>query len=334
MIFLYRFDVLTLDGVLADKSPLAYTTADGARQSSFLLTNYERPVSLTAVGALRPPYLPDLFPTMVLSGAGWAFEPVEVYHQQIRLDSEKQAGQLTVSLPLAHPLAQLYALDAPSAQVNLILGILDDENDTEPSIIWTGRVRSVEYDEYRATLTLRHISDVINRLGLTRTHPRACPYNLFDAGTCGVNQSAVAAGYFAFREDGLITSVSPDGLTLTVEAAANRAAGFFDGGLLLIGANYPDEQPFSPRDSFNPATVWTPRRYNAQGGIRRAVASHTGTAIQLATALPYDVSGQTVSAFAGCMRSVEACTNTFDNIERFGGYPFIPLKNVFESGLK
>ncbi len=328
MIFLYRFDVLTLDGVLADPGALTYTNADGAMQTTHLLTNYERPLVLPAASGMCPPYLP----TGLTYESGWAFQPEEVHHKQLRLDSEKQSGQLTVSLPIGHPIAQLYAQDAPAAQVNLISGILDDENDSEPSIVWNGRVRSVEYDEYRATLTLRHIGDVINRLGLTRMHPRTCPYNLFDAGTCGVNPSAVANGYFAFREDCLITAVSPDGMTLTLDGAY-RPDGFFAGGLVLIDASYPAAQPFSPRGSFNPATVWTPKRYNVQGGIRRAVAAHSGNTLQLATALTKDVSGLGVSLFAGCMKSTEAC-GAFDNIERFGGYPFIPLKNIFQTGLK
>jgi hypothetical protein len=43
--------------------------------------------------------------------------------------------------------------------------------------------------------------------------------------------------------------------------------------------------------------------------------------------------GQQVQLFSGCNHTVEVCENTYGNIDNFGGFPYIPSKNPFSTGV-
>lgn len=55
------------------------------------------------------------------------------------------------------------------------------------------------------------------------------------------------------------------------------------------------------------------------------------TIINLGTPILFDYT--TLTIFAGCDKSLQACTNIFNNINNFGGFPFIPYKNPTTSGV-
>lgn len=341
MIFLYRFEVLTQDASIAGiLPPNSYTALDGIQRQLHLLTNYERAVSFGAE-PFAVPFLPTGLGELGLPAAGWAFQPERIEHSGLRLDGEKAAGQLTVSLPRHHAISRLYQVESPGAQVWLTLSVAQDESDPAPLVVWVGRVRSAEYDELRCTLTLMHLGDILARPGLTAKHPRVCPFVLFDQSSCGVKVDAfdAATGYWRHREDGLLASVAANGLTITVPEAANRAKGFFDHGFVVIGGSYAEEGGellHVPR-----AQGLTPSQATAasiHGGVRRAIMAHDGQTLTLAGPLPVGdyttEDAQRVSLFAGCDGAKTTCQSKFSNFKRYGGYPYIPIKNPFESGLK
>ena len=71
------------------------------------------------------------------------------------------------------------------------------------------------------------------------------------------------------------------------------------------------------------------------GGIRRAVISHSFGNLTLATPLLEPLPpGARVSLYAGCDKGLNTCKDKFANFNRYGGFPFIPIKNPFESGVK
>ena len=44
--------------------------------------------------------------------------------------------------------------------------------------------------------------------------------------------------------------------------------------------------------------------------------------------------GQTVDVFAGCDHSLAICESKFANVINYGGFPFVPIKNPFNSSLR
>lgn len=337
MIFLYRFELLALDGALSDRSLSAYTGSQLPGRAVYLHTNYERPVSFAGTEPFALAFLPAGLPA---PADGWVFQPERIRHEGLRFDGEKASGKLTVTLPIDHPISQVLAKEDPGASLYLALAVIDDSDDVTPQPLWSGRLSVPNFDEYRCTLSMSHILEVIQRPGLTRDHPRTCPYSLYDGSTCGINAHAVDAAnsYFAWREDGFVSSVSGDHLTITVPEAANRPTDFFKGGFALVEPSYalkPDGTPYHLPRSAGAVTTATATAALANGGIRRSIGSSSGTSVTLRTPILKQLPvGTRVSLYAGCTKLVDSCENKFKNYANFGGFPDIPTKNPFESGVR
>lgn len=342
MIFLYRLEVFNVDGVTSTLAPpTGYDTFTLPNRQLYLLTNYEEPVRFGQTEPFASAFLPRMGNMGIPVNEGWVFKPERIQHDGLRLDDEKAAGQLSVTLPIDHAIAQLYALDAPGVQVWLTLAMLDTTvANAKPLVVWVGQVAGVEYDELRAKLTLDHMQAVLARPGLTAKHPRSCGHMLYDQATCGVKAGAYdyATQYFKYREDGEMLAVSDDGMTVTIPAAANREAGFFENGFLVVAgeyASYGNGVAHYPRGG---SADLTTAKTTVNGGYRRAIVAHDGATLTLATPLPplalADIKQRRVTLFAGCDYTMPTCKGTFNNVARFGGYPYIPIKNPFEAGVK
>lgn len=338
MIFLYRFEMLALDGALSDRSLSSYTGDQLPGRRVYLLTNYERPLDF---GNSEPFVMPLVPPNLPAPAGGWIFQPERISHEGLRYDGERASGKLTVTLPIEHPIAQVLAMEDPGATLHLTLARIDeDADDDTPRPVWSGRLSLPNFDESRCILAMAHIMEVIQRPGLTREHPRMCPYSLYDGSTCGINAHAVPAGgqYFAWREDGFVSSVSGDRLTITVPEAANRPADFFKDGFAVVDPYYALDAlgaPYHLPRSAGPLTAEVAAKALANGGIRRSIGGNSGTTVTLRTPIRKELAvGTRVSLYAGCSKLPEPCENKFNNTENYGGFADIPTKNPFKSGVR
>jgi len=337
MIFLYRFDIHQADGLATD--PRSAASNNHWTRQTHLLTNFERNLDFHNVEPFRANFLPAMGTAGLQDWLRkWVFLPERIEHEGLRLDGEKASGQLRVSLPPGHPVSQLF-VDEPSAdQVWLTLATLVDEADRAPLVVWTGDVRSAEYNEHRCTLTLAHLNELLKRPGLTAAHPRTCPHALYDRMTCRVNANAVTQeavindSYFTHREDGYLGEVEADGVTVRVPEAGNRPDSFFAHGFVVIGGDYSYGDEFFPRSRGR--APYSSQGFVLNGGLRRSIVSHTGDQLELASPLLKQLQpGTRVSLFRGCDGARSTCASAFNNVKLFGGYPYIPIKNPFEAGI-
>tara|TARA_R110000737_G_scaffold47134_6_gene67070 strand:+ start:6874 stop:7704 length:831 start_codon:yes stop_codon:yes gene_type:complete len=67
---------------------------------------------------------------------------------------------------------------------------------------------------------------------------------------------------------------------------------------------------------------------------RRLILDQTGTVLTLL--LPFTTSpiGTNVTVFAGCDHSISTCKSKFNNVVNFGGFAWVPSKNVFATGIR
>lgn len=240
MLTLYRFEVMAFDAAAMQPSRIGGFEAPRLPSTSYvtLLTNWERPVTVAV-----DPGAVVFLPSYSHSGQVWTFEPAEITEQGLRLDGEQGSGDLQVSLPHDHALAELFASEPKGYQLWLTVSTMENESAT-PLRCFTGMVVGTMFDEYRCTFTLQPLIKVLERQTLQALHPRDCPYSLFSQSTCRVKPNAtalytvagVSRNYYKWREDGNISSLSEDGMVLTVPEAANRPNGFFDGGLGRVHA--------------------------------------------------------------------------------------------------
>lgn len=332
MKYLYIFDIAARDGDFSNDNP--NSTEVGRRV--FLLTNSERAVTFSASAEYWFSYRsrPDAIPGF----PGNTFFPVAgVSHSGVSLSGENNSGDISLTLPAAHEVAQLFMYDAPTAIVNLT--VLAQPDAGSPSVLWAGQVDSCAFDSLLAKFKCSHASSILRRQGLTRKHPRSCGHVLYGPQPgCGVNHSQAAPfQYFSYREDGFVAEVRDGGMTLIVPEAANRAPGFFTEGFIAIAPEYGTDTAgvvtrHRPRAGF-PFASDGPLAF--VGGYRRHIVSQAGSELRLSAPVLAPLTAPVrVSVFAGCNLTPEVCTAKFANFVNFGGYPYIPIKNAFESGVK
>jgi len=152
-------------------------------------------------------------------------------------------------------------------------------------------------DAHNAEIACRSVEAAVNRNMPKFTFMGMCNHLLYD-NQCTVDPSL-------FEHVGNVDSIS--GETITVAGAGLQPDGFFTGGYV-----------------------------QALGGANdfRMVRLHVGDVLTLLLPFQANVLNTSVQAFAGCDHVLtQDCALKFDNVINFGGFHFVPNRNVFETGL-
>ena len=59
----------------------------------------------------------------------------------------------------------------------------------------------------------------------------------------------------------------------------------------------------------------------------RAILTHTGDDIEIDLGIPGLAVGNVLQTLPGCDRTINTCINKFNNVDNYGGFPYIPIKN-------
>ena len=138
----------------------------------------------------------------------------------------------------------------------------------------------------------------MRRPGLRTMYQRSCPHVLYGRG-CRLDKED-------FKIPAHLSSITTNGLSVTVYKASSYPNGYFTGGMI-----------------------------SDMDGNLRLIIDHVGAKLTLIRKLdglawtsadPEDIN---CYIFPGCMRTKEDCKDKFNNIDNYGGYPFIPLTNPF-----
>jgi len=124
-----------------------------------------------------------------------------------------------------------------------------------------------------------------------------CNHTLFD-NQCGVSTT----GFSLLLAP--VTAVS--GTVITVTGANSQADGYWAGG-------------------------WC-----KPSGLNefRMVISHSGNDLTVLLPFTQNITGSQIDVYAGCDHRFDGdCSNKFDNVLNFGGFPYVPTKNPFATGI-
>lgn len=227
--------------------------------------------------------------------SGDTYAPAALRRSQIEQSAERARNAITITCARDFPIADLFRV-APPSEVIAVTVRRKHRTDADVAVIWMGRVVNCEWRDSEATLNCEPVSSSLRRMGLRRKYQRQCPHVLYmtGPGQCNVNRATYSTD---------TTVVSQVGTTLTVAALAG-------------GVSYPGG-----------FVEWV----TPAGAIeRRFISESLGAGVlKLSQAFQGITAGQAVTVSPGCDHTTAMCAGTFSNLDNYGGFPFIPLKNPF-----
>lgn len=228
---------------------------------------------------------------------GQEFQPKAISRSAIASTAEIEKSSLTVTAPRNLPLADLFISSVPSGVVSLTV-FRDHSGEGDWQAYWKGRITNATLQGDTIEFTHESVFTSLGRPGLRRKYQLGCPHVLYGV-QCGVIRGDYKVTY-------TVDTVS--GTTLAVPAASVHTDGYFSGGFV----EYED-----------PAT----------GGIsRRSVKSSAADGTIVLSSFPFGLApGASLDLFPGCDHTLPTCVSKFNNLDGYGGMPYIPKgENPFD----
>ena len=222
------------------------------------------------------------------------FTPETITRGEVRQTKEDTGETLSLRLPVANPVAELFIAESPSTPVWFTHYRAHRGDETEAIAIFSGKIVRAAFEETEVELTATSIAAALTRGFPPLQMQTPCNHVLFSAG-CGANPTSC-------RDAVTITTVS--GRTVTSNDFALRADGWFSAGKL-----------------------------QAPDGETRFIADHVGDTITLLSPMPGLESLDECWAYWGCSHRAASCLDKFNNLINHLGWSHIPGKNVFRSRL-
>jgi len=237
----------------------------------------------------------------VIASPAGTFVASSLQHGKIGVGQPVRKDSLDVVFPVSHPFAILLlqrSTQFSPTTVTIWRGHLDDAAN-EFVVIFKGKVRAAKLmDETAIALECSGFYSAVKLPGLGGVVHPSCRHALYFGG-CGLAKSA-------FEDVGTVTNIV--GNVLTIPEASAEADDFYTSGTLEFQ------------------------------GSQTFITAHTGTSITLraipASLLTFFQSGTNpVTTIArGCDHSIDICVSKFSNVVNFGGFPYIPDNDPWNSG--
>lgn len=204
---------------------------------------------------------------------------------------------LTITCEPNFPIAELFSVSPPSDVVNLVIKRVQQNDLTDPQVIYPGRVLNVSWSGDSCKITCQSIFTRMKQLGLRRVYGKMCPHLLYRQGDgeCNVVESS-------FVETILIGGA--DGITVQAAGFALHPDNYYTGGKIVVET--------SP-------------------GVfeKRGIRTHVGDTITMTHMIPGLEGLTNVDVYPGCDHTRATCISKFNNEPNYGGFPFVPVKNPY-----
>ncbi len=218
------------------------------------------------------------------------YEPAAIMRGAIDRTTDINRSSIDITMPRDSALAGEFIAAPPEGVISVtVFRRHRGDGDLDTIVIWKGRVSGAKLTGHKLELTCSPISSSLRRPGLRAKYQLMCRHALYDGG-CGVLRDS-------YKTTGTVDAGG--GVTIQVNAAASKPNGYFNGGIL-----------------------------SAESG-QRMIVSHQGQNLKIMSQIPGLAIGENVELYAGCDHSKETCFYKFNNLDNYGGFPFIPTKNPF-----
>lgn len=221
------------------------------------------------------------------------YTPYAIGRGVVEVKNELSKASLEITLALNNPIAQRYL----SAIVDTVLTLtVFQQTNATTNVVWKGRLVKVKLTNKKVSLIFESIFTSMRRPGLRARWQKSCRHSIYGPG-CKVDKATVL-----FAND----VVAIDGNDIELTDLSTFSAGYFTGGIVQTQDN----------------------------DAMRYILSHVGNVITLSR--PFEHLNEifaagpppiAVNLYPGCPKNMTACKDIFDNLDNFGGFPWIPPKN-------
>ncbi len=236
------------------------------------------------------------------------YESIPIKRSRIQTSANaSRTDGIQVEMPSSTAFAQRYINIVPGVRTQLEIFRFHRGDTPTPEFVtaFKGDVQTVAFTQQArlATMQVHSIARAKSRALPRFTYQGPCNHMLYDK-RCKILETDPA-----FEKFLTVAAIDTTQTVLTVTGAGgfSPAADFFVSGFLEFDDDF--------------------RTVVAQGGVGNE---------DLTMLVPFIVSpvGQTIRALAGCkLRLVTDCLSKFANVVNFGGFPYVPKKNPFTSGV-
>jgi uncharacterized phage protein (TIGR02218 family) len=225
---------------------------------------------------------------------GHTYIPSSVRRDRLKQSTDVFKNGIRLSFPRTNEFASQFLGFPPEelTTVTILRGHWGDP-DSEFQVYWKGRITAAKVSGSDIELECEPIYSSLRRPGLRAKFELSCRHVLYGRG-CGLNREL-------FRHNGTILGVT-SGLAVEVSGVSGIFPdGHFTGGLFEV-----------------PST-----------GHARFIVNHVGGVVTLSRPMQ-DLTGTlAVALFPGCDHTKATCLAKFNNLDNFGGFPWIPKTNPF-----
>ncbi len=229
------------------------------------------------------------------------YEAIPISRSNVGQGAEERRRNVTVRMPSDNAFVERYIDVVPGQRATVtVVRLQRDETPTFNTqvLVFKGSVASVQFidDGNQVEVITRSIEAATSRAIPRFTFMGMCNHVWADNG-CKVNSTAFAIVGNCSAETGNI---------ITITGANAQPDGYWKGG-------------------------WC--KPNAKSDFRLILA-HTGNNLTLLLPFSEPALSADVQVFPGCDHTLTGdCAIKFDNVLEFGGFAFVPTKNIFATGL-
>lgn len=225
---------------------------------------------------------------------GQIYVATALSRDDIEQSQETARAALRINMPSDTDFIGQFLGTSPTDVINLTLYRFH-EGDGNVITTWNGRVISVSLNGYEAEVFCESTYTALQRLIARRYYQISCPHALYGT-QCGVTKSSFAV---------TANNITISGLNVSSADLSGYDSGYFNGGTV----------------EFTTGGLTTERR----------VVTYVGNTITINLPLTGAANGDTITVYPGCKHNTHDCNTVFSNILNYGGQPFIPDINPFDT---
>lgn len=225
------------------------------------------------------------------------YTPLQISRETLIIGPEDQSSMLQVTMPASHALPQAFINNVPGVLCSVtITRVHKTDASNETYVVYKGILRSVSFSDKGgiAKVTLMSQATAMGRQIPRYTFQSLCNHVLYD------HWCTMAAT--SFKYTGLGANLLGYNFDCTGLGAA-KGSGWASGGYAVFNSDY------------------------------RLILAQTNDTLTLLLPFNSSVVGLNVDIYAGCDHSLATCGVKFSNVINYGGFPYIPTSNPFETGL-